>query len=272
MNTNPSSFIPYIRRACDEAARLSFSTSLLSSSLIADAAGSSGYARLCKAASDKLIIYLHTWSSDKNQLADGYPNITAFPNTAVVCPDFGGPNNNPYAMSDAALADIMAVITEMRYKTGLARVYLVGASGGGTMALNFMGKYPGTVHRASVWLPTYNLAQQYLDLQISDPTDAQQLQANMRAIFGHAPVDANDADYVARSPVGRLPGIYGPSRIFINSGATDPIALPAYGQQCQLAIQNQSSDCEVSYQTWPTGHVFDDYNAMKQLVLEDEFV
>lgn len=274
-NSNTKSVLPEIRRACDQAVFSHFPSSLVSTSFVDDTAGTSDYSRLCQASSDKLIIYLHTWSSDKHQLLPGtpYTYVTAFPNTAVVCPNYGGAFNNSYALSDAALADIMTVITEMRYKTGLSRVYLIGASGGATAGLCFMGKYPGVVHRASLWLPTYNLAQQYLDLQISDPTDTQGLQANMRAIFGHAPSGPSDADYLARSPCNRLTAIYGPTSIYINSGSADTIALPAYASSCATLINNVSSDCKVTLTNWSgMGHTFgtanDCLDAMKQLILE----
>lgn len=259
------SVLPDIQRANDNAAKGYFPSSLLSSTYQSDAAGAAYYYRKASGQPDKIIVYLHTWSGDKTELVSNYPNVSAFTNTVVVAPDFGGANNDTYAQSDAAIDEIKTVIDEIKYKTGLSRVYLLGVSGGATTALNFMGRYPGVVTRASIWFPVYNLAQWYLDLPSNDP-----IRTNLSTIFGHAPANSSDADYLDRSPKNRLVGLYGPTKIFINTATSDTNSPPAYGVAAKDKIIAECPDCTVIYKEWSGGHDFTthDMDAMKQLVLE----
>lgn len=297
-NTQPYSRLAQSRKAADMAAGLSFPSSLVAASFdsthfSAENAGGDNYLRLCAAGAKAILVYLHTFSGNYQQLqgaGNPYPNITwnaflgAFP-YALMCPDFGGAcGSNVNAFGPVAAAQLKTDIDEMKYKTGLSRVRLIGASGGATMGLNFMSFYPGYVDKASLWFPTYNFAQQYLDLVASDPGDTTGLRAAMVAIFGHAPVNNCDADYLARSPQNLLPSISGPTEIFINTGTSDTTAPAAYGNACAAAITaaaTGSSDPDnnaiVHTVSWSCGHVFgvtpaatgtgNDYNAMKQLLL-----
>lgn len=218
----------------------------------------------CSAGANKLVLFLHTWSADLNQIKQ-MPEFLGIERACVIAANFGGPNNTPSALgSEDTLDRIDLVVKEMMYKTGLSRLYIVAASGGTLAAMNYMGKFPGKVHRASLWLPIYDLALLY------SGTSDNSLKVDMVSAIGAAPTDTEDLAYLARSPRSRLPNSYGPTEVFINVGLSDTTSQPAHGKMARDAMATLEG-YKVTYKEWNIGHIFDSsqrLEAIKQLILE----
>lgn len=214
---------------------------------------------------DRIILFLHSWSGDYTQVA-AFPEFAALNDAVIVSPNFNGPNlsTNPNVAntcaSDDALARIRLVLSEVQYKTGLKRVYLVGASGGGMAGLAFLGKYPGIVHRASIWVPIFDMAQWYFEADQNFKTD-------MVACFGRAPVDSWDSLYRSRSPVERLVDFSGPLHVFINAASNDA-TVPVHHSRNARDMLMQCPDCTVEYIETAMGHTFNAQTALQQILIE----
>lgn len=252
------------RQASDNAASAVFPASMVSDSYQTANAAGEPYLIRCAPNSNKIILSLHTWSADYTQVLQ-FPEYSGIERACIVSPNFNGPNNTPQALgSDDAIERINTVLQEVMYKTGLSRIYIVAASGGTIAAMNYMGKYPKKVHRASLWLPIHDLALLYS--HTSDVT----LKADMVSAIGHAPDTTADYDYFMRSPAYRLQFAEGPTTVFLNVGLSDTVSPPIHGQKAKEQLLRRNG-FEVIYKEWPIGHVFGNQqrlDAVKQLVLE----
>ncbi|MFK7698792.1 hypothetical protein [Pseudomonas caspiana] len=195
-----------------------------------------------------------------------FPELASLEGACIVSPNFNGPNTTAQALgSNDTLSRIDAVVNNAQEKTGLKRVDISAVSGGTMQALSYMGKYPGKVHAASIWLVIYDLASLY------DTTQDQQLKDNMLAVLGAAPAGPDDPAYLERSPRARLSTIKGPSKMIMNVGTLD-ISTP--GLQALLAknhINSVSKDISVTIKTWPITHEFAApirQEALKQLMFK----
>ena len=108
-----------------------------------------------------LAVALHTWSFDYMGGAP-YAKPAVKYDFHVIAPDFRGRNNagNFLAMgSDAAVADIVSAVEYMKQQADVdeERIYLVGGSGGGHMALLTAGRHPEIWAAVSVWCPINDL-------------------------------------------------------------------------------------------------------------------
>lgn len=256
--------LPTIRRACDMAAGTCFPAAMVSTAYQDQNAAGEPYVMRCASGANKIVLFLHTWSADLNQVKS-MPEFLGIDRACVIAPNFNGPNNTPDALgSDSTLTRINTVVQEMMYKTGLSRLYIVAASGGTLAAMNYMGRYPGKVHRASLWLPIYDLAMLY-----SGTADGS-LKADMITALGAAPTGPDDPKYLERSPRSRLPNSYGPTEVFINVGLSDTTSPPVHAQLARDAMTCLPG-YRVNYKEWNIGHVFDAAQrseAVKQLILE----
>jgi hypothetical protein len=215
-----------------------------------------------KAGANKLVIFLHSWSADMSQVTS-QTELVNMERNVLAAPNFGGSNSASGLMySDAAIDEIHNAIVLLKQKTQLERVYLVAFSGGTAAALSYMGKYPNMIHRASLWLPIYDLA------LLHSHTSDNSLKADMNAKIGSAPVDLNDPRYLARSAKSRLPNISGETTILINVGLNDTTSPKIHGELARDAIGTKVA---VIYKEWNIGHVFtstERAEAVKQLILE----
>ena len=112
-----------------------------------------------------LVVVLHTWSGDYRQ--DDQNSLipqAAEKDWHYIHPDFRGPNNTPDACcSDRAVEDIDAAIdyAVQHADVDTARVYVVGASGGGYATLCFFMKGRRTAASYGAWVPISDLAAWY---------------------------------------------------------------------------------------------------------------
>ena len=108
-----------------------------------------------------LVVALHTWSCTYANTA-GYAALAARHKCHMIGPDFRGRNTvgNPLSMgSDAAVADIVSAVEWMKKQCAVdpERIYLVGGSGGGHMALLMAGRHPEIWAGVSAWCPISDL-------------------------------------------------------------------------------------------------------------------
>lgn len=254
------------RKASDMAASAVFPESLVSSDYVEYNAAGEPYLLKCSAKANRIILFLHTWSNDYRTVKQVFPELTGIDRACIMSPNFNGPNNTASALgSDDTMDRIDIALKEVQYKTGLSRVYLVGVSGGTMAALNYMGKYPGKIHLASLWLVIDDLASLY------NTTKDQSLKDNMLTVLGAPPTGPDDPAYLARSPRARLPGIKGPTSIILNVGSLDTTSPPAQADMAKAQINAAAPDIPVSIRSWPIPHEFAApirQEALKQLVLE----
>lgn len=213
----------------------------------------------CAPDADRLIVYLHTWGTDYSQVVGQLPDVVA--RSCVISPNFNGKNRHPSACgSNDAVNRIKVAIDEARRLTGLRRVNIVGASGGGYAALMFLGKFPGVADRASVWVPIYDLARWY-----SEATDPSYLE-DMRACFGSAPASADDPVYRSRSPSGVLDGASGPLTAYIVVGTKDVLTPPKHGVDAFQHLKRVCEKCKIMLIERDMGHQFVGEEAVRQIL------
>ncbi len=112
-----------------------------------------------------LLVILHSWSAPYTQHA-GIPfAVWAQENGwAVIAPNFRGRNDDPDAVgSHLAVQDAADAIDYAVAQPGVDadRVYVVGYSGGGMMALLLAGRHPDKVTAVSAWGPPHDLVKFY---------------------------------------------------------------------------------------------------------------
>ncbi|HBE04151.1 MAG: hypothetical protein A2096_00980 [Spirochaetes bacterium GWF1_41_5] len=116
-----------------------------------------------------LLVALHSWGGNYLQKVKAYGDIGLEYGFYILCPDYRGPNG-PAAKeplkttgSKYAVQDIADAVEYMKknYLIDEKRIYLVGASGGGHMALLMAGKHPHFWAAISAWCPISDLAKWY---------------------------------------------------------------------------------------------------------------
>lgn len=220
----------------------------------------------CSPSASRIVVFLHTWSNDYRTVRQVFPELVSLERACVVAPNFSGPNNTPQALgSDDTIRRIDAVIRDVKQRTGLSRVDLSAVSGGTMAALNYMGKHPGRIHSASLWLVIYDLASLY------NATQDQPLKDDMLKVLGRPPTGPNDPAYLARSPRARLAHIKGSTKITMNVGDKDTTSPPNQADMAKARIKAVSPDLPVVIKSWPIAHEFAAparQEALKQLAVE----
>jgi len=150
-----------------------------------------------------LLVSLHTWSTNYERY-DSYGSTLAGCRKrgwAFISPDFRGPNNRPEAAgSDLAVRDVLDAVAYARRNAGIdgRRIYLLGASGGGHMALLMACQAPGVWAGVSACCPISDLAGWYRFCEEKGYVYA----GMMRRCFGGPPdVPDREAEYRRRSPL-----------------------------------------------------------------------
>jgi len=163
-----------------------------------------------------LLVSLHTWGGTYLQ---GAEELAADRKWVKIAPDFRGPNRRPEACaSPPAIQDILDAVAYAKTKARIdeSRIYLVGASGGGHMALMMAAKAPAIWAGVSAWVPISDLTAWRA---FHGPADC--YGKDMDAVCGGAPgTPETDAQYKARSPIHFLPAARGVP-IDINAGIHD---------------------------------------------------
>ena len=165
-----------------------------------------------------LIVFLHSWSGGFEQ---GPPWITQAKKMGwvLVAPDFRGPNSRPEACaSDLASQDILDAVAYARRDARIddSRIYLVGGSGGGHMALVMAARAPELWAAVSAWVPITDLAAWHAESKTRKNNYAKMLEQSC----GGAPGPATEAAYRHRSPLFHLAAAKGVP-LDINTGIHD---------------------------------------------------
>ena len=130
-----------------------------------------------------LVVFLHSWSSDYK--TDGLAlEETKRRGWIFAGPNFRGPNETPQACaSDLAVQDILDSVDYARSKARVdeKRVYLVGSSGGGQMALLMATRAPQVWSAVSTWVPITDLASWH---EFSKATGSQYFQMMDKCLGG----------------------------------------------------------------------------------------
>jgi pimeloyl-ACP methyl ester carboxylesterase len=152
-----------------------------------------------------LLVGLHTWSGDYTQAANGstYAAWAIQQGWALVFPNFRGPNWTPPALgSDLAVQDVVDAVQHMQRTAKIddQRIYLIGVSGGGHMALLMAGRHPEIWAGVSAWCGISDVAQWHRDhLKNGKPDKYAQ---NIEAALGGPPdTPERQADATKRSPL-----------------------------------------------------------------------
>ena len=165
-----------------------------------------------------LIVFLHSWSGGFEQ---GPPWIDQAKKMGwvLVAPDFRGPNSRPEACaSDLASQDILDAVAYARRDARIdtSRIYLVGGSGGGHMALVMAARAPELWAAVSAWVPITDLAAWHAESKTRKNNYAKMLEQSC----GGAPGPATEAAYRHRSPLFHLAAAKGVP-LDINTGIHD---------------------------------------------------
>lgn len=153
-----------------------------------------------------LLVGLHTWSF--NYAAAGgdavYAEWCLQQGWAFLHPDFRGPNNTSQAMgSDRAIQDVVEAVAWAKKNTEVdeSRIYLIGVSGGGHMAMLMAGRHPELWTAVSAWCGISDIGQWHAEhVKNGKPDNYAQ---SIEAALGRAPV-AGDAEVWKRSPLSVL--------------------------------------------------------------------
>ena len=181
-----------------------------------------------------LLVGLHTWSADRlNQVESMLPYCEER-GWALLLPEFRGANlaTNPRAPmacgSRLARQDVIDALDHVlaAHPIDPARVFLLGGSGGGHMALMMAAYAPERFRAISSWCPITDVAAWHAQNPKYAP--------NIAACFGGVPGSsaAIDADYRDRSPLYHTEDI-ARAHVSVHHGRFDP-SVP-YTQTWRLA-------------------------------------
>jgi dipeptidyl aminopeptidase/acylaminoacyl peptidase len=167
-----------------------------------------------------LLVHLHSWSADyKNSgLMSEAQQGARDRGWVFLSPNFRGPNNRPEACgSDLATTD---VIDAVHYAQSVAhidprRIYVVGGSGGGYIALLLAARYPELWAAVSAWVPISDLAAWHASAKAA----GLRYDGMLEKCFGGTPA-TKTAEYKRRSPLFQLSRAKG-LRISIHTGIHD---------------------------------------------------
>jgi|GEM_PF-374895 len=169
-----------------------------------------------------LLVALHTWSGDYRQ--DYHAACAKWcqeKGWVYIHPNFRGPNRRPEATgSELAVQDIVDAVkfASQHAKVDPTRVYLVGTSGGGYMALLMAGRRPELWAGVSAWVPVVDLERWYHQSKAAGG----KYWGETADSCGGPPGASEEVDrqYKRRSPITWLEGARGVN-VDINAGIRD---------------------------------------------------
>ena len=147
------------------------------------------------------MVALHTWSYDLEQRDLSFETEAKRRNWFYLFPNFRGVNDHPAACaSELAQQDILDAVAwaKAHLKVDSHRIYLLGESGGGQMALIMAARAPELWAAASVWVPISDL----IAFRREHEGDLYGTMVELCVGGGNETVVA--AEYRARSPVTQL--------------------------------------------------------------------
>ncbi|MCP3938607.1 MAG: alpha/beta fold hydrolase [Actinomycetia bacterium] len=188
-----------------------------------------------------LLVVLHSWSSAYHQQwSIPYGEWASDNGWAMIAPNFRGVNKTPAATgSDLAVADVVDSI-EYAVERGAdpARVFIVGFSGGGHMALLMAGRHPELFAGVASWVPVYDLPDWYVYNEVHAPW--RHYVSHIQGSCGGAPRPGTAAyeNCVHRSPMTHLDAARAAGvPVYIAGGLRDSLVPPSHAARAfnQLA-------------------------------------
>ena len=165
-----------------------------------------------------LLVALHTWSGNFEQGVEHVAH-TKKRGWVVIAPDFRGPNLRPEACaSELAVQDVLDAVefAKKNARVNDSRIYVVGGSGGGHMALMMASRAPQLWAGVSSWVPISDLAAWHKESHTRQRHYADMLEK----VCGGPPGPSNEDDYRKRSPLFHLTAAKG-LPLDINAGIHD---------------------------------------------------
>ena len=149
-----------------------------------------------------LLVGLHTWSSQYSSAGGDavYAEWCIAQGWAFVHPHFRGPNWTPEALgSDRAVQDVVEAVEWAKKQTAVdeSRIYLIGVSGGGHMAMQMAGRHPEIWAGVSAWCGISDVARWHAEHTKNGKSD--KYAENIVAALGKVPAK-DDAEAWKRSP------------------------------------------------------------------------
>ncbi len=169
-----------------------------------------------------LLVFLHSWSADYKSTEALKEALDASRERGWVflSPNFRGPNNRPQACaSELAVQDILDAVAFARKRARIdgRRIYVLGGSGGGHMALMMASRAPELWAAVSAWVPITDLAAWHA----SSKRAGSRYFAMLEQCCGGPPGSPGvSAEYRARSPLFSLTRARS-VRIAIDAGIRD---------------------------------------------------
>jgi dipeptidyl aminopeptidase/acylaminoacyl peptidase len=191
-----------------------------------------------------LAVLLHSWSFDLEQRDFTVEAEARARGWILLAPNFRGRNDHPQACgSSAAQQDILDAVawTRRHYQVDGRRIYLLGRSGGGYMAMLMAARHPEPWAAASAWVGISDLREWYA----SHRDD--QYGEMMRACFGGSPTASTliDGEYRARSPISHLSATL-PVPLDLAAGRADSVVSVSHTLRAfQLLAPGALADAEV---------------------------
>jgi len=146
-----------------------------------------------------LLVHLHTWSWTYEMSNPVASELAVKNGWALICPNFRGPNKTPDACgSDKVVQDVLDAVEEAKRRCPIdeSRIYLMGASGGGHLALLMAGRAPKVWAAVSAWCPISDLARWHAESVVRKNQYARM----MAAACGGTPEEKPE-EYRHRSPL-----------------------------------------------------------------------
>lgn len=155
-----------------------------------------------------LLVLLHTWRGgyDQADVALEALRAAAHRRWAVIQPHLRGPNNSPDACaSELAVQDVQDAVAFAASWLPLdtRRLFALGASGGGQMALLLAGRFPTQWTAVSAWAPITDLAAWHQECRSSSLPNVVDYADDLERVCGGPPGTSGPVavEYRARSPL-----------------------------------------------------------------------
>jgi len=198
-----------------------------------------------------LIVGLHTWSYDRNNQVEKMLPIAVAKDWNLLLPDFRGANlrSNPQCRdacgSEKAKQDILDAVefVSQNYSIDEKNIFVVGASGGGTMALLMAAFAPKLWRGVCSFVPITDIRKWYDE----NPSYRDHIAACCEGGAGF------DAECAARSPITHADRI-AEATVKIFTGKWDAAVPAHHGLDLFTKIFNEHPDAKVYFEMFNGGH------------------
>ena len=200
-----------------------------------------------------LLVGLHTWSADRfNQKGKLLP-LTEKLGWNLLLPEFRGANleKNPNC-TDAcgslkAKQDIIDTVdyVKQNYNIDENNIFLLGASGGGHMALLMAGYAPEYWRAVGAFVPVVDLKKWH--------EENENYRSSIEVCLGGAPSEATESEYNYRSPINHISEI-SKANLKIFSGKWDPVIPCHHGLDIYNSIFQSYPEANIYFEMFDGKH------------------